>query len=59
MSGSTPMPDTPATTLALASLDTHERWVLWKNVDRAGRANKVPLRPDGERASATNPHDWF
>jgi hypothetical protein len=59
MSGSTPMPDTPATTLALASLDTHERWVLWKNVERGGRTTKVPIRPDGEPASATNPHDWF
>lgn len=48
-----------AAALDPASLDAHERWVLWKNLDRGGRATKVPIRPDGETASAANPHDWF
>ena len=48
-----------AAALDIASLDVQPRWVLWKNVDRNGRATKVPIRPDGESASATNPHDWF
>ena len=48
-----------AAALDPASLDAHERWVLWKNLDRDGRATKVPIRPDGETASAANPHDWF
>ena len=48
-----------AAALDIASLDVQPRWVLWKNVDQNGRATKVPMRPDGESASATNPQDWF
>ena len=48
-----------AAALDLASLDAQPRWVLWKNVDRGGRTTKVPMRPDDETASSTNPQDWF
>ncbi len=43
----------------LASLDPQDRWVLWKSIERNGNVTKVPMRPDGEKASATNPQDWF
>ncbi len=42
----------------LASLDHQERWVLWKSIKRNGNVTKVPMRPDGQNASATNPQDW-
>ena len=43
----------------LASLDHQDRWVLWKSIERNGQVTKVPMRPDGQNASATNPQDWF
>ena len=43
----------------LASLDHQDRWVLWKSLERNGHITKVPVRPDGEKASATNRRDWF
>ena len=43
----------------LASLDHQERWVLWESIERNGHITKVPVRPDGERASATDRRDWF
>lgn len=59
MSHSNPMPGTAGASLPLASLDNQPRWVLWANAERGGRMTKVPWRPDGELASATNPQDWF
>ena len=53
LSGATPI------YVDLASLDHQERWVLWKSIERNGNATKVPMRPDGEKASATDRRDWF
>lgn len=38
--------------------DLGRRWVLWSYETRDGRATKVPLRPDGTRASSTAPSTW-
>lgn len=59
MSNSNPMPKAAGASLPLASLDDQARWLLWQHRERAGGLTKVPLRPDGELASATNPQDWF
>jgi hypothetical protein len=42
------------------SLSTPEEkcWVNWRLEEKDGRLTKVPYRPDGRRASSTNPDDW-
>ena len=35
-----------------------EQWVAWRFGERDGKRTKVPYRPDGKRASATNPGTW-
>ncbi len=34
------------------------RWGLWCYELRDDKPTKVPMRPDGKRASSTNPNDW-
>jgi hypothetical protein len=33
-------------------------WVVWKSVDRGGKATKIPFQPNGQPASSTNPETW-
>ena len=34
------------------------QWVLWGYEERNGRRTKVPLRPNGRKASSTDPSTW-
>lgn len=43
---------------AIRELAELPRWVLWHYETREGKATKVPLRPDGARASSTAPSTW-
>lgn len=39
-------------------LKQRKQWVLWKSVMRGGKLTKMPLMPDGEPASSTDPSTW-
>ena len=42
-----------------ADLREREQWVVWRRVERDGKATKVPYRADGSgRASSTDPATW-
>lgn len=40
------------------SLPDERCWVNWRLEERDGKQTKVPYRPDGRKASSTNPQDW-
>ena len=41
-----------------SELKSLPQWIVWKAEPRDGKISKVPYRPDGRRASSTNPDDW-
>jgi primase-polymerase (primpol)-like protein len=45
------------TTYIPDDLKNLSQWVVWRAEPRDGRISKIPYRPDGRRASSTNPGD--
>lgn len=41
-----------------AELRWRVAWVRWRNIERDGKATKVPIQASGEFASSTNPETW-
>ena len=39
-------------------LQRHDRWVLWQSQPRGNGLAKVPVRPNKQLASVTNPNHW-
>ena len=40
------------------TLQDRQQWVLWRLVERDGRATKVPFSPEGKPASVSDPNTW-
>ncbi|MES4787280.1 MAG: hypothetical protein C4294_17355, partial [Nitrospiraceae bacterium] len=49
---------TPVEAQPPAPLLERRAWVLWRYERRNGRLTKVPYRPDGEKASVSDPTTW-
>jgi len=39
-------------------LKTRNQWVLWRQVNRAGKLTKVPYQPNGTEADSSDPSTW-